>query len=256
MEQYSTNLYEHWGSGAQDSASAIVPLIVKLTSPKSVVDVGCGLGFWTKAFQDHGVADVFGVDGDWVDVNQLKFSADRFQHADLQQPLRLPRQFDLVVSLEVGEHLPHETSNTFVDSLVSLGPVILFSAAIPYQTGTNHINEQWPEYWAERFLARGYVAIDCIRKHVWNKNIEWWYAQNTIVYCRKDRLDQYPELQKEFENTVPGQLSIIHPNNYLLKADPTHRGHLPFRELVSELPGAVNRAVSWRVKRVVSGKPK
>ena len=55
--------------------------------------------------------------------------------------------FDLVVSLEVAEHLPKECADIFVDSLVRLGPIILFSAAIPQAGGTCHINEQWPEYW-------------------------------------------------------------------------------------------------------------
>jgi hypothetical protein len=52
------------------------------------------------------------------------------------------------------------------DSLVSRGPVIVFSAAIPYQGGTNHTNEQWPEYWARHFSAKGYVPVDCVRRQI------------------------------------------------------------------------------------------
>ena len=53
----------------------------------------------------------------------------------------MDRKFDLVVSLEVAEHLPSECAETFVDSLTGLGPIVLFSAAIPHQGGTNHANE-------------------------------------------------------------------------------------------------------------------
>jgi SAM-dependent methyltransferase len=253
MESYTTELYEHWSSGARNSAQAIVPLVVDMVRPQSVVDVGCGLGFWLRMFQDLGVKDVFGIDGDWVELPALKIPKENFKYHDLTKPLSLDRKFDLAVSLEVGEHLPDAASNTLVDTLTKLAPVILFSAAMPYQTGTNHINEQWPEYWAERFRARGYVPIDCIRKRVWEKDIEWWYAQNTLVYCREDMLDNYPALKKELENTFAGQLSLVHPKNYLMKADPKNRPHLPFRELVAEIPGAIYRALEWRIKKVVGG---
>ena len=65
------------------------------------------------------------------------------------------RKFDLVLSLEVAEHLPSECAEAFVESLVNLGPVILFSAAIPYQGGENHVNEQWPEYWVGVLSGEG-----------------------------------------------------------------------------------------------------
>jgi 2-polyprenyl-3-methyl-5-hydroxy-6-metoxy-1,4-benzoquinol methylase len=60
----------------------------------------------------------------------------------LDSPLDLGRAFDLVISLEVAEHLPESAADAFIDSLVRHGDVILFSAAIPFQGGHRHINEQ------------------------------------------------------------------------------------------------------------------
>jgi 2-polyprenyl-3-methyl-5-hydroxy-6-metoxy-1,4-benzoquinol methylase len=65
----------------------------------------------------------------------------------LIQPLDLEKEFDLVVSLEVAEHLPASAADQFVNTLVKHGKKILFSAAIPGQGGQDHLNEQWPDYW-------------------------------------------------------------------------------------------------------------
>jgi hypothetical protein len=94
--------------------------------------------------------------------------------------------------------------------------VILFSAAIPFQGGTRHLNEQWPEYWQELFQEKDYVAIDCLRRRLWqNENVEWWYAQNAILYVRRGHLENYPFLEGEFRDARTSPLSIVHPKKYL-----------------------------------------
>jgi hypothetical protein len=141
---------------------------------------------------------------------------ERFFPWDLKTPLRMDRQFDLAVSLEVAEHLPSAYAESFVDTLTRLSPVILFSAAIPFQGGTEHINEQWPEYWAKLFRAREYAVIDCLRKKVWsNESVEWWYAQNILLFAHRGYLTSQPVLQHELQNTVAAQLSLVHPKKYL-----------------------------------------
>jgi hypothetical protein len=67
--------------------------------------------------------------------------------------------------------------------LTRLGPVVLFSAAIPGQGGLGHLNEQWPRYWVDLFRAKSYVAIDCLRHRIWDDDgVDWWYAQNLLFY--------------------------------------------------------------------------
>ena len=216
MQPYTETFYNTQKEGSRRSAEAIVPLIIGLVKPQSVVDVGCGLGTWLSVFKAHGVKDVLGVDGEHVDQSMLQISREQFVAFDLTRPIQMNRQFDLVVSLEVAEHLPQQSAKIFIDSLSKLGPVILFSAAIPFQGGTDHLNEQWPDYWANYFKENGYEAIDCIRKKVWQDDtVEWWYAQNILVFSRKDYLACNPLLKEEFEDTHPSQLSIVHPRKYL-----------------------------------------
>jgi SAM-dependent methyltransferase len=224
METYSEQFYQTHQDGARRSARAIVPLVLKLLQPKSVVDVGCGIGVWLSVFKEHGVEDIYGVDGEYVNRQALKIPVERFLPFDLTKPLALQRQFDLVVSLEVAEHLPAECAATFVQSLVKLGPVVLFSAAIPFQGGVEHVNEQWPDYWARLFAAADYVALDCLRRQVWqNENVEWFYAQNILLFVRRAYIAGQSTLQRECERNAGLPHALVHPKKYLDVAKQAHK---------------------------------
>ena len=213
---YTENFYKKHQRGSRRSAREIVPLVIELIRPQSVIDLGCGSGIWLSVFREHGIQDYFGIDGNWIDKKMLEIPEEQFLSFDLKNPFQMDRQFDLVMSMEVVEHLPSQCAEIFVESLVRLAPVILFSAAIPLQGGTDHVNEQWPEYWVRYFDEKGYVVIDCIRKKIWqNENVEWWYAQNLLIFVRRDHLESCPLLKREFKNTDLSQLSIVHPRKYL-----------------------------------------
>lgn len=235
-EFYTDEFYQDYVGGSRRSAREIIPLVLDLVEVNRVIDVGCGLGTWLSVFAEYGVKDVFGIDGDHIDMGMLEIPKSRFLPLDLKKPFRMDRQFDLVVSLEVAQNLPHECAAGFINCLTSLGPVILFSAAIPYQGGYYHINEQWPDYWSKHFLAKEYVVIDCIRQNVWqNDNVEWWYAQNTLIFAKKEYLENCPLLKMAAENTNTSQLSIVHPKKYL-DAVEEQRLSLLRRDIVTLIP--------------------
>jgi SAM-dependent methyltransferase len=212
---YTGAFYDFQRGGSRRSATIVVPLLLELLAPRSVIDVGCGVGTWLSVFRELGVAEVCGVDGDWVDRAALEFPAGCFEAADLAKPLRLNRLFDLVLSLEVAEHLPPESADTFVDSLSALGPAIVFSAAIPLQGGVNHVNEQWPEYWADRFAARGYNVVDAVRRRIWHESaVDWYYAQNMLIFVRPEALSRRPVLAPALDHGAGGPLSIVHPRQW------------------------------------------
>ncbi len=218
-KKYHTKKFYEERSSSLKSAKIIVPLVLDLISPKSVVDVGCGTGEFLKVFLEKGVKDILGIDGFWIKKEKICIPKKNFKEKDLIYKININKNFDLAISLEVGEHLPKESAKDFVESLTNLSKIILFSSAIPLQGGAKHINEQWPEYWVKLFKSKNYVLIDCIREKIWsNKEIDPWYAQNTFLFVEKNFLKDKPKLKKEFEKTNQEILSIIHPRIYLPKA--------------------------------------
>lgn len=243
MTVYTNEFFCSKSEGSLRSAETIVPIITKLLRPYSVVDVGCGHGFWLSVFARHAVEDVIGVDGDYIDRQALLIPPDRFVAHDLTTELRLGRTFDLVVSLEVAEHLAPDRASEFVDGLTRLGSAVLFSAAVPGQGGLNHVNEQWPDYWAALFLQRGYEVVDCIRWRVWaDPNVEPWYAQNTLLYVALERLEQLAELLNERRPRLE-ELAVVHPTLYLRAT----ANQLPLGSLLAKLPSAAGRAITRRL---------
>src|SRR5438128_1549978 len=128
---YMPGFYRAHEEGSEKAARAIVPTILDLIKQRSVVDVGCGTGICLAIFRELGVEEILGLDGAWVGEKQLRIPRDRFIVADLTKPLPVQREFDLVVSLEVAEHLPPPHAETFVESLTRLGPVVLFLGGYP-----------------------------------------------------------------------------------------------------------------------------
>jgi len=213
---YDSQFYEFLSETARRSARRLIPVLLERLTPTSVVDVGCGTGAWLSCFKEFGVDDVSGLDGGYFAHDKLEFPVERYREVDLSRPFETTRTYDLAISLEVAEHLPEASADGFVESLTRLAPVVLFSAAIPGQGGAHHVNEQWPEYWAERFARHGFVPVDCLRPRVWrDAEVAWWYAQNTLLFCRSDWLAGNLSLSQEAERRRGEPLSLVHPRKYL-----------------------------------------
>jgi SAM-dependent methyltransferase len=213
--KYTEQFYTDQQAGSLRSAREVVPLILDMLKPRSVVDVGCGVGAWLSVFLDHGVQDVLGLDGAHVPRDMLMIPLKVFQNADLAQPAPIGRSFDLAVSVEVAEHLPMKSAEAFVAFLTSLAPVVIFAAAIPFQGGAEHVNEQWPDFWAGLFKKRGYAVVDAIRPRIWNnENVEPFYRQDLLMFVNESVLGKYPVIEQAHTCTRNGFLSIIHPRIY------------------------------------------
>ncbi len=179
MTVYDDRFYGEIKEGSYLSASIVAPLVLESYEADSLLDVGCGQGWWAKAFHDFGVESVTGIDGDYVQDPVVPFIGH-----DISKTLPdLGRKYDMLLCLEVAEHLPEHRAGSFVNELCNLSDVIVWSAAIPFQTGTNHINCQWLSYQTDKFQANGYGLVDNIRWKVWNNDsVESWYRQNVVVF--------------------------------------------------------------------------
>ncbi len=212
MANYTANFFDEMEEPNLRSARVVVPHIFRLMPVSSVVDIGCGRGLWLKAFIEKGVTNAEGFDGEYVDREKLAFSEDSFHSVDLELPLKLSRQFDLAVCLEVAEHLPDSSADVLVENLTNAAPVILFSAAIPLQGGSHHVNEQWPSYWEEKFKVKGYVVVDALRRHIFDdERVSFFYGQNILMYVKESELARFPELLKERGEGHDKALPLIHP---------------------------------------------
>jgi SAM-dependent methyltransferase len=244
-QDYDLPFFSEINATSRKSAEIIVPLIIDLLSPGSVIDIGCGTGTWLSVFKAHNINDITGVDGHWVEDAMLLVPKSCFVAHDLTQSLNIERRFDVAVSLEVAEHLDRKYARNFVSTLVKLSSVIVFSAAIPFQDGTHHVNEEWPDYWAKLFGEHEYVPIDCIREKIWNnEDVAWWYAQNILVFAQREHVLENPKLQKAFELTRLSQLSLVHPGKYLQAA---HRCS-SLKQALQMLPRLMIKAIGAKLR--------
>lgn len=193
------------------SARIILGPLFQTFNPSTVLDVGCGHGAWLRVCKELGADEIQGVDGPWIDGDALSIPKSQFMAQELDKPLDLGRRYDLVTSLEVAEHLPESAADTFIDNLTRHGDVVLFSAAVPFQGGRGHVNEQWQSYWALKFKDRGYSAIDSIRPTIWGNDVVfWWLRQNVILFLNDTALAQHTDIEP-ISVTNLAALALVHP---------------------------------------------
>jgi SAM-dependent methyltransferase len=229
------------------AAQHLLPLTFSYVPCLSFLDVGCGVGPWVAVAQQLGVPEVFGIDGDYVDKRLLCIPPSRFLSSDLTQPLDLHRRFDLVISMEVAEHIVPSSADIFIDNLTRHSDAVLFSAAIPGQGGTFHVNEQWPEYWQAKFAARGFQQFDVLRGAIWeDQDIPCCYRQNAYLYIDTKTLSSYPALQQA-DSSKFRPIASIHPELFT-EAVIRPRG---LRRLVNELPAALRETLKVRGMRLI-----
>lgn len=193
---YDERFWRTIRQGCQESAAAALPHVLAEARcpsgrPLRVVDVGCGEGWWARAFAERG-HDVLGVDGAYVErraADVLAAAGAVFVPAELELEgslSPLPHDFDLALSLEVAEHLPPERSESFVRELCGLAPVVVFSAAIPHQGGHGHVACRWQSEWARLFAQQGYDCDTTLRERLWQlPDVKPWYSQNVLLATRQ-----------------------------------------------------------------------
>jgi hypothetical protein len=146
----------------------------------SIVDFGCGMGNYVRTFRDNGL-NATGFDGN---PNTPELTNNTCSVLDLSVPLQF-EPFDWIISLEVGEHLPAEFEDIFIQNLHNNNKRgIILSWAIKGQGGHGHFNEQDNDYIKSKIWGLGYVNDIESENNMRNMSSLPWFKDTIMVFRR------------------------------------------------------------------------
>ncbi len=183
---YDKAFYDHSDQKAVNSAPAITKTIILYFNPSTVIDVGCGCGALLQCLKKHSIK-VEGLEYAEAGLDICRMRGLNVKKFDLENDIYdCEKQYDLVVSMEVAEHLAESCADRYVDLLCGLSNNILITAAEPGYGGTNHVNEQPHEYWIDKLDSKGYTfdkALSIKLRSDWKRsNVAWCYYQSAMFF--------------------------------------------------------------------------
>jgi SAM-dependent methyltransferase len=150
---------------------------------KSVLDLGCGLGYSSHYFKKKGL-DVLAVDGMIENVNNSIYPS---LLCDLTKD-RVTTRVDLVHCQEVVEHIEEQYLDNLLSSL-ACGKFILMTNALPGQGGYHHVNEQPTEYWIGHLKKYNceYMSEDTARiRRIAEQEGAVWMARTGTIFANRN----------------------------------------------------------------------
>jgi SAM-dependent methyltransferase len=156
--------------------------ITKVLKPQKVLDVGCGPGMHVDSLRHLGV-NAWGYDID--DRVQGKNGLIQTSIFDINET------GDLVMCIEVAEHIPSELNDKIVSSIVNMldhRGILIWTAAIPGQGGVGHINCQPKSFGYEKFTNAGLLPMNDLTNHMLTYVRQGyhmgWFTQNAQCFMK------------------------------------------------------------------------
>ena len=138
---------DKWDAAHAAVAEGLVPLLAREFAPRSVLDLGCGAGFWLRAFEAAGVTDVHGISARTTPLGALPEAG---------------RRVDLCLCLEVVQHLAPADQEALIGACTRASDVVVFSSQLPGASRGTGL-ERPLQHWARLFWRHGYVLDDTLR---------------------------------------------------------------------------------------------
>lgn len=123
-------------------------------SPRRVLDAGCAFGFLVERLRDRGI-DAHGIDLSPYAIGRVAEAIQPFCRVGSIAD-DLGGDYDLVVSIEVAEHMPARDAEAALANICAHTSDVLFSSSPTDYREPTHVNVHPPEYWAELFARRGF----------------------------------------------------------------------------------------------------
>lgn len=236
--------------------------IISSLHPRNVLDVGCAFGYLVEALREQGV-DAWGIDVSAYAVGQASESIKPFvymQSAAKPLPETFPQQFDLIVSIEMLEHVFEEDAMDILNNLSKYTDNFLISASCSDFNELTHFNVQPPAYWVEKFAKQGFfedVLYDgsyitpqtiLVKKQpgleksriAYGYKHVWWYTVKEVESL-KDQLQKLQEMRKDLEGKLDNKQCNIQELEEILqkevqdKKDSTEKYQCSLNDLYKEL---------------------
>lgn len=155
--------------------------ILKYIGSDSILDLGCGMGDYVKHFLGNGIyAEGFDGNPDTPELSDFVCSV-----MDLTIPKKINIDYDWVLSLEVGEHIPSEYEHSYIENLdINNKKGVILSWAIPNQLGYGHVNCKTNKYIKELFHDLGYLNNKEIEIRFREVSRLPWFKNTIMVFER------------------------------------------------------------------------
>lgn len=162
--EYNEGYYKNYDTDYSNRAvwevsfSRIADQLIRDFNPRTVLDAGCAWGYLVEALRDRGV-QAYGIDISEYAISKVREDIKPYcAVGSLSEPLpnSLPAKYDLVISIEVLEHLSAEDGDLAIKNLCALTDNIIISSTPDDFSDPTHINVQQPPYWIERFAKQGF----------------------------------------------------------------------------------------------------
>jgi cyclopropane fatty-acyl-phospholipid synthase-like methyltransferase len=148
----------------------------------TVLDVGCGVGSYTKRLIEEGYNAV-GFDG-CLDTKEI--SGGVCGVMDFSEPVEVGK-YDVVLCLEVGEHIPKEYEGVFINNLCNAtNNMLILSWAVPGQEGDGHVNCLDNYYVIKAISDKGFVYCHNISTALRDAASLPWFTNTIMVFkCKQ-----------------------------------------------------------------------
>lgn len=148
-----------------------------------IYDLGCGDGYYINQLIKKGYYCI-GYEGNPpIIISYIKQVnlAEKQKYNDSDN--------GTVICLEVGEHIPKEYEDVFIENVVNRAKnKIIISWANPNQGGCGHVNEQSNYYIINKFRQMGYVLnfmdTNYLRDNMVNDEL-WWFKNTLMVFDKE-----------------------------------------------------------------------